>query len=240
MPARILVVDDEPDLLELVRVNLRQAGYRVECAPNALAGLRALRAHPPDLLVLDLMLPDLSGMEVCRRVRAAQSTARLPVIMLTARGEEVDRVAGFEVGADDYLTKPFSPRELTLRVQALLRRTQNAEQTPAPQTLKYGSLALNSALRSCTVRGAPVALTKTEFRMLEELMRRAGQVLSRETLMEAVWGEEMIVTTRTVDVHMRRLRLKLQSAGTCLQTVRGFGYRFAEAETETEAGAAAE
>jgi two-component system phosphate regulon response regulator PhoB len=222
----ILVVDDEPDLLELVRFNLDRAGFRVETAASGEEALARLRRSTPDLLVLDLMLPDLSGEEVCRRLRANPSLAGLPVIMLTAKSEEVDRVVGFELGADDYVTKPFSPRELVLRVKALLRRSYEAAASSAP--LERGALRLDPERHRCSVKGEEVDLTAKEFQLLEALMRRPGRVMTREKLLDEVWGSDIAVTSRTIDTHLKRLREKLGEAAELIQTVRGLGYRFAE------------
>jgi two-component system phosphate regulon response regulator PhoB len=222
----ILVVDDEPDLLELVRFNLDRAGFRVETAASGEEGLARLRRSTPDLLVLDLMLPDIPGEEVCRRVRANPSLAGLPVIMLTAKSEEVDRVVGFELGADDYVTKPFSPRELVLRVKALLRRSYEAAASSAP--LERGALYLDPERHRCSVQGQEVELTAKEFQLLEVLMRRPGRVMTREKLLDEVWGSDIAVTARTIDTHLKRLREKLGVAADLIQTVRGLGYRFAE------------
>jgi two-component system phosphate regulon response regulator PhoB len=224
--ARILVVDDEPDLLELVRVTLAQAGHQVETAVSGREALDALRRRRPDLLILDLMLPDVSGTELCRRLRSERETAALPVLMLTAKADEVDRVVGFEIGADDYVTKPFSPRELALRVAALLRRSA----TPSdPQgILEHGVLRLDPARHRCFVAGDEIELTAKEFDLLRGLMSRPGRVLTREVLLEQVWGADITVTVRTIDTHLKRLREKLGPAGDLIETVRGVGYRFAE------------
>jgi len=221
------VVDDEPDLLELVRFNLDQAGFQVETAARgeeALARLR--RSTPPDLLILDLMLPDVSGEEVCRRVRSDPNLALLPVIVLTAKGEEVDRVVGFELGADDYVTKPFSPRELVLRARAVLRRRHEA--ASGAGVLERGPLRLDPERHRCSVEGREVALTAKEFQLLEALMRRPGRVMTRERLLDEVWGADIAVTARTIDTHLKRLREKIGAAGDLIETVRGVGYRFAE------------
>ena len=222
----ILVVDDEPDLLELVRFNLDRAGFRVETAVSGEEALARLRRSTPDLLVLDLMLPDLSGEEVCRRVRADPGLAGLPVIMLTAKSEEVDRVVGFELGADDYVTKPFSPRELVLRVKALLRRSYEGAASSAP--LERGALRLDPERHRCSVKGEEVELTAKEFQLLEALMRRPGRVMTREQLLDEVWGSDIAVTSRTIDTHLKRLREKLGAEAELIETVRGLGYRFAE------------
>ncbi len=227
MSARILVVDDEPDLLELVRFNLAQAGHDVLTATTGQEGLDAVRRAEPDLVVLDLMLPDVSGTEVCRRLRADPAHQELPILMLTAKGEEVDRVVGFELGADDYVTKPFSPRELLLRVQAILRRSRSTPEA-APHRLRHDLLELDRDRHSCTVDGEPVDLTAKEFRLLEQLMTRPGRVMSRQRLLGDVWGSEITVTERTIDTHLKRLREKLGAAGDLIETVRGVGYRFKE------------
>ena len=226
MGERILVVDDEPDLVELVRVNLDQAGFEVETAGSGREALAAVRRSPPDLLVLDLMLPDVSGTEICRSIRSDPANAELPILMLTAKAGEIDRVVGFELGADDYVTKPFSPRELTLRVQAVLRRRRPAE--AAGRELAHGSLRVDEVRHRCFVEEAEVELTAKEFGLLHRLMSRPGHVMTRERLLREVWGSDVIVTERTIDTHMKRLREKLGSAGPCIETVRGVGYRFAE------------
>ncbi len=226
MTKRILVVDDEEDLVELVRVNLTGEGYRVESAFSGAEALAAIRAKRPDLLVLDLMLPDLSGLELCRRIRSDEGMAGLPIVMLTAKADEVDRIVGFEMGADDYVTKPFSPRELILRVRALLRRS-SASTASSASVLESGCLNLDLERHRCFVSGAEVALTAKEFRLLEILMGRAGRVQTRDTLLEKVWGSDISVTTRAIDTHVKRLREKLgQDAAEMIETVRGVGYRF--------------
>ena len=226
MAERILLVDDEPDLLELVRVNLHQAGYEIETAEAGREALACIRRRRPDLVILDLMLPDLSGTEICRQVRADPELADLPIIMLTAKADELDRVVGLELGADDYVTKPFSPRELTLRVRAVLRRRSPVE-APA-RALTHGALAIDPARHRCRVDGEDVVLTAKEFELLRNLMERPGRVMTRDSLLESVWGSDVVVTTRTIDTHMKRLREKLGSAGELIETIRGVGYRFAE------------
>ena len=206
----ILVVDDEPDLRELVRFNLDQAGYRVETASSGREALQVLRRSPPDLVVLDLMLPDISGTELCRKIRLDAELADLPVIMLTAKAAEVDRVVGFELGADDYVTKPFSPRELALRVAAVLRRRY--AEAASDRVLENGAIRLDVARHRCMVNGAEAALTAKEFELLRELMSRPGRVVTREVLLERVWGSNVNVTPRTIDTHLKRLREKLGQA----------------------------
>jgi len=224
--ARILVVDDEPDILELVRLNLAQSGFQVSTAENGEEALAAIRRNPPDLVVLDLMLPDRSGTEVCREMRGDPKLRDVPVIMLTAKGEEVDRVVGFELGADDYVTKPFSPRELILRVRAVLRRGRSGAAPTA--RLSHGVLALDVERHRCEVEGVEVSLTAKEFGLLQALMERPGRVLTREQLIDRVWGEDISVTLRTIDTHLKRLREKLGPASDSIDTIRGVGYRFAE------------
>jgi two-component system phosphate regulon response regulator PhoB len=226
MTDRVLVVDDEPDLLELVRFHLAQAGFEVETARDGRQGLEAIRRRRPDLVVLDRILPDLPGSEVCRQVRSDPQLRDLPILLLTAKAEEVDRVVGFELGADDYVTKPFSPRELALRVQAILRRT-SGEQV-ASEVLERGSIALDTERHRCSVDQVEVILTAKEFRLLEALMSRPGRVLSRQRLLDEVWGSDITVTERTIDTHLKRLREKLGPAGDLIETVRGVGYRFAD------------
>jgi two-component system phosphate regulon response regulator PhoB len=226
MSKQILVVDDEPDILELVRFGLTQEGFVVETATTAAAGLEQVAKRQPDLLVLDLMLPDMSGTEVCRKLRSNPETAELPVVMLTARSEEVDRVVGFELGADDYVTKPFSPRELVLRVKAVLRRS--GQPTAAERTLVHGNLVLDLERHRCAVADQPVDLTAKEFGLLQSLMSRPGRVLTREQLLEELWGSDISVTHRTVDTHVKRLREKLAEAGSYIHTERGVGYRFTD------------
>ncbi|MBW1685476.1 MAG: response regulator transcription factor [Deltaproteobacteria bacterium] len=226
MAQRILVIDDEPDLLELVRVNLRQAGFEVELAATGSEAIESLRRSPPDLILLDLMLPDLSGTEICRRVRANPDLAHVPIIMLTARASEIDRVVGLELGADDYVTKPFSPRELVLRVRAVLRRSE-AQHEPS-RVLERGAIRLDPERRRCFANEQEVPLTAKEFDLLQRLMARPGRVMTREHLLEQVWGSDIVVTTRTIDTHLKRLREKLGDTGELIETVRGVGYRFAE------------
>ena len=220
------MVDDEPDLLELVRFNLTQQGYEVETASAGLEGLEKARRRHPDLVVLDVMLPDLPGTEVCRRIRSDPDLVGLPVLMLTARTEEIDRVVGLEVGADDYVTKPFSPRELALRVQAILRRVRGGREASA--LLQQGKLELDTERHRCRVDAREIRLTAKEFDLLRVLMERPGRVMTRDRLLDEVWGSDITVTARTIDTHLKRLREKLGEAGDLVETVRGVGYRFAE------------
>ena len=226
MAERILVVDDEPDILELVRLALVEAGFAVETAASGAAALAALRRAPPALVVLDLMLPDVSGTELCRMIRARPEWAGVLVLMLTAKGDEVDRIVGFELGADDYVTKPFSPRELVLRVRALLRR--RASPSGEPGVLERDGVRVDLERHRCFVDGREVGLTAKEFQLLATLMRRPGRVLTREQLLDEIWGSDITVTLRTIDTHLKRLREKLGRGADRIETVRGVGYRFAE------------
>jgi phosphate regulon transcriptional regulator PhoB len=221
---KVLVVDDEKDIVELVRYHAEKAGFRCVTAGDGASALRLVREQRPDLVVLDLMLPGLDGLEVCRQLRREPATARLPVIMLTARAEEVDRVVGLEVGADDYVVKPFSPRELIARIRALLRRVQEG---PAPAVRRLGDLTVDEPRHQVAVGGAPVELTAKEFALLAALLRAGGRVLSREQLLDTVWGyaNAAEIESRTVDVHVRRLREKLGPEARRIVTVKGVGYR---------------
>ncbi len=223
---RVLIVEDEPDVAQLIDFNLRQAGLQTSLAPTAERALASAREEAPDLVILDLMLPDRSGAEVCRELKASPKTRLVPVIMLTAKGEEQDRVLGFEAGADDYVTKPFNVRELILRVQAVLRRT-GGQGKPA-DTRQLGMLRLEIGAHRCFVGQEEIPLTLLEFRLLEHLMTRPGRVLSREQLLQDVWELTASVETRTVDTHVMRLREKLGAARRYLETVRGIGYRLVE------------
>jgi len=220
---RILVVDDEPDIVALVVYHLAKEGYRVTSAATGTDALATARRERPALIVLDLMLPGLSGFEVLEQLRADASTAGIAVLMLTARKEEPDRIQGLSLGADDYLTKPFSPQELVLRVRAILRRSAAA---PASgELLTIGALTIDRAAHTVTVRGAEVELTPTEFKLLLLLAERRGRVQGRAQLLESVWEAAPDIQTRTVDMHVQRLRAKLETAGDLIETVRGFGYR---------------
>ncbi len=223
---RILVVDDEPEAVELVEFNLKQAGYAVATAADGAEALKKVRAQPPDLIVLDVMLPEMDGFEICKMLRLEPATARVPVIMLTAKAAEIDRVLGLELGADDYLTKPFSPRELLLRIKKILARGQTGEK-PRDQ-MRFGDLLIDVPRHLASWKGKPIELTATEFKFLTLLAQRAGRVQSRDALLRDVWEYDSLIDTRTVDTHMRRLREKLGPASKHLDTVRGVGYRFVE------------
>lgn len=226
MKAKILVVDDEPDALELIDVNLRAAGFEVILADDGREALQKARAIMPDLIVLDVMLPETDGLEVCKTLRRENATARIPIIMLTARAAEMDRVLGLELGADDYITKPFSPRELILRVRNLLERASTG--VKKNEQIRLGNLVIDQPRHRVTHMGKALELTATEFKLVTVLAERRGRVQSREQLLRDVWGYETPIDTRTVDTHMRRLRDKLGSAAKYLDTVRGVGYRFLE------------
>ena len=226
MSDTIMIVDDEPDVVDLLVFNLQKAGFKTSTARDGNAALQKARNELPALIVLDLMLPGLDGTDVCRQLKADPKTAPIPVIMLTAKAEEVDRIVGFELGADDYITKPFSPRELTLRVKTILRRA--AGKTTPGEILKYGDLVVDLAKHGATFKGKPIELTATEFKLLAMLLERRGRVQTRDALLTDVWGYEGDVDTRTVDTHVRRLREKLGKAADWIETVRGVGYRFNE------------
>jgi two-component system, OmpR family, phosphate regulon response regulator PhoB len=232
MSARVLVIEDEVDLATTLDYNLRSEGFVVQLAHTGHQGLAAAASDPlPDVIVLDLMLPDLAGTEICRRLREHERTRDVPIIMCTAKGEEIDRVVGFEVGADDYVVKPYSVRELVLRIRAQLRHRTPRVPGEAPR-LRYGVLEIDPDSHRAWVEGNEVALTALEFRLLHTFASRRGRVQTRETLLRDVWGIEADVTTRTVDTHVKRLREKLGAAEAYIETLRGVGYRFtAEADT---------
>jgi len=223
---KILVVDDEPDAVELVEFNLKGAGYEVVTAGDGDEALKKTRAAAPDLIVLDLMIPEVDGLEVCKILRRDPATSAIPIIMLTAKAAEIDRVLGLELGADDYVTKPFSPRELILRVKNLLKGGRSEEDKK--DRYQIGDLLIDVPRHLVSVQGRRVDLTATEFKLLTVLAQRRGRVQSREQLLQDVWQYDNLIDTRTVDTHMRRLREKLGRASRYLDTVRGVGYRFVE------------
>ena len=226
MKPKILVVDDEPEAVELVEFNLKQAGFDVATAADGAEALKKARAVSPALILLDLMLPEIDGLEVCKLLRRDPVTAGIPIIMLTAKAAEIDRVLGLELGADDYVTKPFSPRELVLRIRKILDRRKPAAEKR--ETIRLGDLQVDVAKHLVTWRGKSIDLTATEFKLLTVLVQRAGRVQSRDQLLRDVWEYDNLIDTRTVDTHMRRLREKLGPAAKHLDTVRGVGYRFVE------------
>ena len=231
---RVLVVDDEPDITALVAYHLAKAGYRVTTATNGRDALQAAREERPDLVVLDLMLPGLSGYEVLADLRRRDETKEVGVILLTARRDEPDRIKGLSLGADDYLAKPFSPQELVLRVGAVLRRLA-APPVAAGGVLTAGPISLDKTAHRTTVDGVEVELTAIEFKLLRTLVEREGRVQSRAQLLETVWQAQPDIQTRTVDMHVQRLRQKLGAAGDCIETVRGAGYRFRRPPPQTGA-----
>lgn len=228
-PQTILVIDDERDLIELVRYNLMKSGYDVIGATKAEAGLEIARLNSPDAVILDIMMPGQDGLEVCRQLRADARTARIPVIMLTAKAAEADRVVGLEMGADDYLAKPFSPRELVARVRAVLRRSAAVATTL--DVLRQGDLVVDVPRHEVSWKGKPVLLTATEFRILHFLAARAGRVCSRTDIIDDALGNDVAVIDRTVDVHVTAIRRKLGKGGEYIETVRGFGYKLRDAGT---------
>jgi len=225
--SRILIIEDDKDIVELVRYNLEKEGFQVSAAEDGVTGLARVKKSPPDLLVLDLMLPRLPGLEICKELRRDRELPRLPILMLTARGEEPDRIVGLEMGADDYVTKPFSPRELVARVKALLRRSEGVE--PTATEIAIGGLVIDPSSYRVTRSGEAVSLSTLEFRLLYYLAAHPNRVFARDRLLDAIWGAERFVTPRSVDVYIRRLREKIESDPQNplhLKTVRGAGYLF--------------
>jgi phosphate regulon transcriptional regulator PhoB len=222
---QILVVDDESDVIDMLMLNLSKAGFVVNSATDGADGLAKARQQRPALIVLDLMMPQMSGIEVCKLLKADPITQTIPIIMLTAKSEEIDRVLGLELGADDYVTKPFSPRELVLRINAVLRRGRPIAEA---QKLNVGAITVDPERYHVTIAGKAVRLTAVEFKLLTMLMQRPGRVHARNRLLSDVWGYESEIDTRTVDTHVRRLRDKLGKASHLVETVRGFGYRLKE------------
>jgi two-component system, OmpR family, phosphate regulon response regulator PhoB len=224
MLEKILIVEDEVDVADLVAHHLKGAGFSVETVHNGRVALNLIKSHPPTLVVLDLMLPELSGLDLCRIIKSDVRTNKIPIIMLSAKTEEIDRVLGFELGADDYVVKPFSPREFVLRIRAILRRGSPDDK---PELLRAGDLVLDRSRHEVKAADRVIDCTATEFKLLTVLMERQGRVQDRDRLLSDVWGYESLIDTRTVDTHMRRLRDKLGSHGRCIETIRGFGYRLA-------------
>jgi DNA-binding response OmpR family regulator len=220
---KILIIEDESDVADLLSLNLRKAGFRPSAVGDGASGLQRARDDGPDFIILDLMLPKMSGLEVCRILKSDTATAQIPILMLTAKAEEIDRIVGLEFGADDYVTKPFSPREIVLRIRAILRRGEKPD-----ESLRAGPISIDPARHEVRVSGKPVHLTSLEFKLLRILMQRRGRVQDRDRLLNEVWGYESVIDTRTVDTHVRRLREKLGKVGDAIETVRGFGYRLRE------------
>lgn len=222
----ILIIEDERDVVDLLALHLRKAGrFAISAASDGASGLDKARNEMPAFIILDLMLPKMPGLEVCKVLKTDPVTRHIPVMMLTAKAEEIDRIVGLEFGADDYVTKPFSPREVILRIKAILRR---GETSPDEDRLAAGAITIDPARHEVSVAGKRVSLTTIEFKLLSTLMRRRGRVQARDRLLNDVWGYERVIDTRTVDTHVRRLREKLGKAGTVVETVRGFGYRLRE------------
>jgi two-component system phosphate regulon response regulator PhoB len=228
--AHILVIEDETDLQKILEFNLRQAGHEVSPSLRGRQGIQLARERSPELIILDLMLPDIAGTEVCKLLKRDSVTQAIPVLMLTAKGEEIDRIIGFELGADDYLTKPFSIRELLLRIDAILRRARGEGAVQLP--IQFGRLRVEREAHRVFVDGKEVELTAIEFKLLTTLYERKNRVQSRTSLLDNVWGIDADITTRTVDTHVKRLREKMGPAGEYIETIRGVGYRFAELPKE--------
>ena len=221
----VLIVEDERDVVDLLALNLRKAGFAISTAMDGAAGLQKARSEKPAFIILDLMLPKMPGLEVCKILKGDPATRQIPIMMLTAKAEEIDRVVGLEFGADDYVTKPFSPREMILRIKAILRR---AEGPAEDESLSAGSIVIDPARHEVSVNGKRVSLTSLEFKLLRTLMQRRGRVQTRDRLLNDVWGYESVIDTRTVDTHVRRLRKKLGKVADAIESVRGFGYRLRE------------
>lgn len=228
---KILIIDDEPDVADLVAYHLKAKGYQVETVTNPNVGVGTARSFLPDLVVLDIMMPDLSGIQICRILRADPKLKQIPIIFLTARAEEADRIAGFETGCDDYVCKPFNIKELILRIQSIFRRTSE-EVVENIKQLQVGAIFLDTERHEVTVHGRPIEMTATEFKLLRLLMERRGRVQTREHLLINVWNYETEIETRTVDTHIRRVREKLGAEADWIETIRGVGYRMAERKAE--------
>jgi two-component system phosphate regulon response regulator PhoB len=235
--AHVLIVEDEPDIAELIRFHCEREGLETRMAPNGKLGIEFAKRDPPDLIILDLMLPDVGGLEICRRLTAANETRGIPIMMVTAKGEEADVVAGLEVGADDYVVKPFSPRVLMARIRAVLRRAAELQSTPVDNRLVRVSerLVIDPDRHIVTCDGAAPDLTVTEFGILNHLAQRPGFVRTRDQIISAVHGRNVRLSSRTIDVHVTALRKKLGELAGCVETVRGVGYRFNDAPEPTEA-----
>src|SRR5213594_1274997 len=222
---KILIIEDESDVADLLTLNLRKAGFRTSTAADGASGLQKARDDRPDFIILDLMLPRMSGLEVCKILKSDTATSHTPILMLTAKAEEIDRIVGLEFGADDYVTKPFSPREVVLRIRAIMRR---GEAKPDDERLTAGPITIDPARYEVSVGSKRINLTSLEFKLLRTLMQRRGRVQSRDRLLNDVWGYESVIDTRTVDTHVRRLRKKLGKSADLIESVRGFGYRLKE------------
>jgi two-component system phosphate regulon response regulator PhoB len=225
--AKVLVIEDDPDILEVLDYNLTEKGHKVTLTSKGIEGLRLVKETKPDVVLLDLMLPDIPGMDVCKAIKSDPSLSNVRVMMLTAKGEEIDRVLGFELGAEDYVVKPFSVRELLLRIQAVIRR--GSGKPDASGSIEFGALKVDTQAHRVWSDGGEVELTALEFKLLVTLFERKNRVQTRSALLTDVWGIDADITTRTVDTHVKRLREKLGNAGEYIETVRGVGYRFADA-----------
>lgn len=228
MDAKILIVEDEGDIVDLLRYNLQEAGFETDYARNGAGALERAVAHPPDLILLDLMLPEVDGLIVCRLLKNDPRTKNIPIVMVTAKVEERDRVAGLELGADDYITKPFSPREVVLRVSAVLRRLQLGKQAEATKRIETHGLTIDMDKHKVLTEKGPIDLTATEFKLITLFAGSPGRVFTRDILMDVIWGQEYYGIDRTVDTHVSRLRRKLGKFGAYIETVHGVGYRFSE------------
>jgi two-component system, OmpR family, alkaline phosphatase synthesis response regulator PhoP len=226
-PKKVLIVEDEADIAQLVKLYLEKEGFHTNVAKSGVEALKLVKSEPPDLLILDLMLPEIDGIEVCKKIRNAPDTALLPIIMLTAKAEESDTIVGLELGADDYLTKPFSPKVLLARVKALFRRLERTDDQ-TQSSFSFGPLLMDLSRHEVTVKRNEVSLTAKEFGLLEHLLRHPGRVLTRDVLLNAVWGYDYYGTTRTVDVHIRRLKLKIPLLEDVIISVKSLGYKLAD------------
>ena len=226
-PKKILIVEDEVDIAQLVKLYLEKDGFRPTIAKTGVEGLKLVKADRPDMVILDLMLPEMDGLEICKKIRTSLDTALLPIMMLTAKAEESDTIIGLELGADDYVTKPFSPKVLVARVKALFRRLDRADD-PKQTSYAYGSLLLDLSRHEVLLDGAEIPLTAKEFGLLEQLLRHPGRVLTRDVLLNTVWGYDYYGTTRTVDVHIRRLKLKIPLLNDAIISVKSLGYKLSD------------
>lgn len=223
MHKKILIIEDETDIVNLLTHYLGKEGYVVHCANDGISGLQLIRREKLDLIILDLMLPELDGLEVCKKLRSSTETAHLPILIVTAKGEELDKIVGLELGADDYMTKPFSPKELVARVKALLRRSEQQYRKPASYI--YGHLVLDLASHEVRVNGETINLRAKEFGLLSQLLKNKGRLMTRDALLDTVWGYDSDVSTRTIDVHIRRLREKIPLLSEAIATVKSYGYK---------------
>ena len=230
-PKKILIVEDEPDIAKLVKLYLEKEGFHANVAESGVEALKLIKSDRPDLLILDLMLPEMDGIEVCKKIRTVPDTAFLPIIMLTAKAEESDTIIGLELGADDYVTKPFSPKALVARVKALFRRIERTDD-PTQSSFSFGPLVMDLSRHEVTVKDKEVSLTAKEFGLLEHLLRHPGRVLTRDVLLNTIWGYDYYGTTRTVDVHIRRLKLKIPLLDDAIISVKSLGYKLTDQASE--------